>query len=369
MSTGPHSGGSGQSDPQLNPQGGQELPPREPPARRGGWRRFFLVLVLLALAGSLLMNFMFAALAGLGLAGGWEAERRIQEKFVSHNPAARDKVVILPIEGVILETEEGFVSRAIDHALKDENVKAVVLRVNSPGGSVSGSDYLYHHLRRFAENDKRKVPLVVSMGGIAASGGYYVAMAVGSTPDAIFAEPTTFTGSIGVLIPHYNLVELMQKVGVEDDSIASNPLKMMGSLSKPMTEKERQIFQSLVDDSFDRFKQIVRSGRSKFEKDPAALDRLATGQIYAAEQAKKNGLVDQIGFLEDAVDRAIALAGLEKEQVKVVRYKPEVSLASVLLGGQARNAPSSDLRALLEMTTPRAYYLATWLPGLAAGGQ
>jgi protease-4 len=347
----------------------RELPPREPPARRGGWRRFFLVLVLLALVGSLLMNFMFAALAGLGLAGGWETERRVQEKFVSHNPAARDKVVILPIEGVILETEEGFVSRAIDHALRDDDVKAVVLRVNSPGGSVSGSDYLYHHLCRFADNEKRKIPLVVSMGGIAASGGYYVTMAVGPTPDAIFAEPTTFTGSIGVIIPHYNLADLMQKVGAEDDSIASNPLKMMGSLSKPMSEQERRIFQALVDHSFARFKQVVRAGRSKFERDPAALDRLATGQIYAAEQAQKNGLIDKIGFLEDAVDRAIALAGLDKDQTKVVRYKPEVSLSSMLLGSQARNSPAAELRALLEMTTPRAYYLATWLPGLAAGGE
>ena len=136
---------------------------------------------------------------------------------------------------------DSFVKRQIDHVMKDENVKAVVLRVDSPGGSVSGSDYIYHHLRVML--GERKIPLVVSMGGMAASGGYYVAMAVGHEPDTIFAEPTTFTGSIGVLIPHYDLAGLMDKIGAKEDSVLSAPLKGMGSLSRPLTGKERKIFQ------------------------------------------------------------------------------------------------------------------------------
>jgi protease-4 len=314
-------------------------------------------MLLLTLGGSLLMNCILAGSGGL--AGALDSESRVKEKFVSHNAVAQDKIAILPIEGLILEAEDGFVRKAIDTAIKDEAVKAVVLRVESPGGSVSGSDYIYHHLRLLAE--KRKIPIVVSMGGIAASGGYYVSMAVGSTPDTIFAEPTGFTGSIGVIIPHYNLADLMTKVGAQDDSIASHPLKMMGSISKPMTAEERKIFQALVSDSFGRFKEVVKSGRSRFQKDPAALDRLATGQVYSAEQAQKNGLVDRLGFLEDAVDRAIVLAKLSKENVKVVRYKPEVSLSTLLMGGQADNHTAVELRALLEMATPRAFYLCTWL--------
>ena len=125
------------------------------------------------------------------------------------------------------------------------------------------------------------------MGGIAASGGYYVSMAVGDTPDTIFAEPTTWTGSIGVIIPHYNLADLMDDWGIKEDTIASHRLKTMGSLAKPMTEEERKIFQGLVDDSFGRFKEIIRDGRPKFRKDPAALDKLATGQVFTAEQALK----------------------------------------------------------------------------------
>jgi len=134
-----------------------------------------------------------------------------------------------------------------------------------------------------------------------------------------------------------------------------------------MTDEERKIFQELLESGFDRFKEVVRSGRSRFDQDPKALDRLATGQVFSAEQAKANGLVDQIGFIEDAVDRAISLAGLDKDNVKVVKYHPEASLRSLLLGGQARSAPALDLKTVLEMTTPRAYYLCTWLPGLGAG--
>ena len=146
------------------------------------------------------------------------------------------------------------------------------------------------------------------MGGLAASGGYYASMAVGDTEDTIFAEPTTWTGSIGVVIPHYNVTGLMKEIGVADDSIASNPLKEMGSFTRPMTEAERNIFQNLVNEGFTRFKDVVKSGRPKFKQDPAALDKLATGQVFTAVQAEKNGLIDKIGFIDDAVDRAIELA-------------------------------------------------------------
>ena len=111
------------------------------------------------------------------------------------------------------------------------NLKALVVRINSPGGSISGSDYIYHHLREL--NEKTQIPIVVSMGALAASGGYYASMAVGGTRDTIFAEPTTWTGSIGVIIPHYNIAGLMKEVGVVEDSIASHRLKEMGSLTRP----------------------------------------------------------------------------------------------------------------------------------------
>jgi protease IV len=367
MSTAPHSEGYPQSPPPVHAQVVYQPPP-PPPRRRSGWGRFFLFLLLLAFAGSLFLNLLLAVVVGLGMVGA-DGDRKVQERFFSHQRDARDKVAIISVEGIILETEDGFVKRQIDRALEDENVRAVVLRVNSPGGSISGSDYIYHHLRELAEKKDRKIPIVVSMGGLAASGGYYVSMAAGDTPEVLFAEPTTFTGSIGVIIPHYNIAGLMEKVGAEEDSVTSGPLKEMGSLTRPMTKEERTIFQQLVDDGFNRFKEIVKSGRPNFRKNPADLDRIATGQVYTADQALKNGLIDHIGFIEDAVDRAIVLGSLDKNNVKVVKYKPEVSLSSLLLGGQARGKSAIDLQALLEMTTPRAFYLCTWLPGLASAKQ
>lgn len=322
-----------------------------------------VITLLLLLGGSVLLNLGLIGLVGMGSLG---SDRHVQEQHFSHQSGAANKVAIISVEGVIL-TGEGFFKRQIDRVRDDKSVKAVVLRVNSPGGTISGSDYMYHHLKKLA--DEREIPIVVSMGGIAASGGYYVSMAVGDQPDTIYAEPTTWTGSIGVIIPHYDLSELLnKKLGVVEDSIVSHKLKGMGGFAKPMTPQEKAILQALVDDSFARFKGIVKDGRPKFKKDPAALDRLATGQVYSADQALAAGLVDKLGFLEDAVDRAIALTGLDKDEVEVVRYKPEPTLADLLLGVKAeRREP--DLAALLDMTAPRAYYLSTSLPALVASSR
>ena len=225
---------------------------------------------------------------------------------------------------------------------------------------------MLHYLRKLV--DETHIPVVVSMGGLAASGGYYVSMCVGDAPETIFAEPTTWTGSIGVVIPHYNVAELMEKWGIQEDPVASHRLKTMGSITRKMTDEERKIFQELVDAGFTEFKDAIKGGRRKFQKDPAALDKLATGQIFTASQALENGLIDKIGFIEDAIERAIALAGLDKENVKVVKYKAEPRLSDILLG-QSRVQPSLDLAALLDATTPRGYYLCTSLPVLAGGAK
>jgi protease-4 len=314
-----------------------------------------MLVLLLALGGSLLLN--------LGLLVGrfgTDSDGSIQEKYFSHARSSSHKVVIIPISGLILEGSDGFVKHAIDRVSKDDTVKAIVLRVDSPGGSVSGSNFLYHHLKMLTA--KSKIPMVVSMGSLAASGGYYVAMAAGPTPDAIYAEPTTWTGSIGVIIPHYNFAGLLKEYGVKEDSVASHRLKNMGSLAREMTEEERKIFQDLVDESFAQFKQIIRENRPRFQSDPAALDKLATGQVYTAQQARKLGLIDQIGFLEAAVDRAIELAKLDPKDVTVVKYRPEMGILDLLMG-QARGG-GLDLNQLLDAASPQAYYLANHLPPL-----
>jgi protease IV len=336
-------------------------PAAVPPKKRGFFFRLLIVFFVFVLVGSLMLNGLLMTVVGL-LVG--EGEGRVQEKFVSHNRNGTEKVAIFSIEGAILGSE-GFFRQQLDHARKDieeGNLKAIVVRVNSPGGTISGSDAMLHYLRELAA--KTHIPLVVSMGASATSGGYYVAMCVGNEPDTILAEPSTWTGSIGVLIPHFNVEDLIQKWGIQVDTVASDPLKTMGSMAKKMTPQERKIFQQLVDEGLVQFKDAVKKGRPKFQKDSAALDRLATGQVYTAKQALDSGLIDKIGFIEDAVDRAIKLAKLDKEKVKVVKYKAEPRISDVIFG-QSRIQPSFDLAAMLDSAAPRAYYICTWLPVIA----
>jgi protease IV len=347
-----------------------QIVPYQPPRRRrwGVVLGILFVLLLVGLGISMLLNLAL-------LAGGYAEGARVQEKFFSGEKNASDKVAIIAVEGVITDGHS-FIKREIDQATKDENVKAIVLRINSPGGTVSGSDAILHYLRELPQRRKAEkkedkaaeVPIVVSMGGIAASGGYYVSMAVGDTPDTIFAEPATWTGSIGVILPHYNAGEMLKKVGVEQDSVVSNPLKQIGTIARPMTKEERDILQKLVNESFAGFIKVVESGRPEYRKNPDKLKKLATGQVFTTEQAIRDGLVDKRGYLEDAVNRAIELAGLDKENVRVVEYRPEFSFWESLMGSQARAAelsPAAILEAAAK-SSPQAYYLFTSLPPLAA---
>ena len=292
----------------------------------------------------------------------FQRDARVVEKYHSLSKVAGDKVAIVSVTGAILGGD-GFVRSQLEQIEEDESVKAIVLRVDSPGGTVSGSDEIHHRLAKLAE--KRSLPVVVSMGGIAASGGYYVAMANRAADDVIYAEPATLTGSIGVIIPHFDISQALRKYDVRDDSITSGPLKEMLSPTKDRTpelaEKERKLLQELVDDMYRRFKEIVKAGRPKL--DDAAIDRVATGQIFTARQALEAGLVDRIGFLEDAIERAVELAGLTETTARVVKYTKPKGLLDEVLGGAV---PGSrvDLAAIAELTTPRGWYLCSWLPAL-----
>lgn len=307
-----------------------------------------------------------ALLSAIGSAGAFsryfQRDGRVEEKWHSLSKLSGNKVAIVSVTGAILGGE-GFVRSQLERVAEDESVKAIVLRVDSPGGTVSGSDEIHHRLTRLVE--KRDLPVVVSMGGIAASGGYYVVMANRGADDVIFAEPATLTGSIGVIIPHFDVSQALRKYDIRDDSIASGPLKEMLSPTKDRTpdlaEQERKLLQELVDDMFRRFKEIVKAGRPKL--DDEAVARVATGQVFTARQALDAGLVDRIGFLEEAVDRAVELAGLTAVTARVVKYSKPKGLLDEVLGG-ASPTGRVDLAALAELTSPRGWYLCSWLPAL-----
>jgi protease-4 len=340
--------GGGAGNASSPPAGHRPPPPPPPPRPPSMLGRAFVWAVLLA--GG------FAVASALGYFQTrqqyYDTTGGIREKYHSGDTGSTDKVAIIEISGLII-SGEGFVQHQIEKVRQDENVRAIVVRVNSPGGSVSGSDFIYHQLTRL--RDDKKVPLVVSMGGLAASGGYYVSMAVGGQKDSIFAEPTTTTGSIGVIIPHYDLTGLLnEKLDIKDDSIASGDNKQMLSMTTEMTPAQRQLAQQYVDAAFARFKDVIKQGRPVFEKDPEALDQLATGEIFWAEKAQENGLVDKIGFLDDAVERARELARLPADKSIVVQYQPPQTLLGEMTGGLSQS---------------RAYYLFTTLPPLAIAGE
>lgn len=281
-------------------------------------------------------------------------EKTVTEKFISGNRQADYKVVILTIEGLITSNADGFVAKQIRRVLSDGSVKAVVLRVESPGGTMSGSDYYLYQLKQMKA--KRDIPVVVSMGSMATSGGYYVAM-VG---DEIYAEPTTITGSIGVIASLFDASDLFEKIGVEPNLITSGRHKAMGSITKPLSEEERAIWQHLIDENFARFKQIIREGRKDFADAPEELDKLATGQIFTANEAVANKLIDTIGFLEDAIKQAGELAKLDEDDYRVIQYTPKLSALDVLLEARSPNK-LLNTKTLSEITIPKLYLVCPYV--------
>lgn len=317
-----------------------------------GWLGFFL-------CGSVLALIVVVAVYSATLVN----DDGLSETTLADLEEGTSKIAVIQIDGIIgSDEEEGYVMKQIRRVREDEEVRAIVVRVDSPGGAVTGADYLLHHLRKLKK--EKGVPLVVSMGGLAASGGYYVSMAVEDQDESIFAEPTCMTGSIGVIMPHYDISGLLARYDVKDDSIVTHERKQMLAMTKPIPPEHREIIQKNIDEMFTRFKKVIHDGRLKFAKDPAALDVLATGEVFTAEQAVKNGLIDKIGFLEDAIDRAIELAGLSKSDVKAVKYDQPLSMWDdlTLIRSRARSPAGLDPAVIQELATPRAYYLYTTLP-------
>ena len=318
-----------------------------------GWTGFLLCLMAL-------LSMTFKTRDYFNTTGG------IQEKYHSGDKRADAKIAIIRVTGAI-GRGDGYVKHQIDRVRADENVKGIVLRVDSPGGTVTGSDFIYHHLTRLRE--ERQLPIVVSMGGMAASGGYYVSMAVGDQEKSIYAEPTTVTGSIGVILPHYDVSGLMEDYRVKDDSIRSHPRKQMLAMTRAIPDDHRALLQAHVNSTLDRFISIVKSGRPSLSEGEGLrageLD-LATGEIFTPDQAKTYGLIDEIGFIEDAIERVCEIQGLELSEVRVVKFDPPPSLfglPTISAASQHSSGPASLLRAL-ESTAPRTYFLCSSLPPL-----
>ena len=276
------------------------------------------------------------------------------------------KVLLLDLSGVISsQDKDGFIPQPnllatfkeeLTKASKDEKIKAVVVRINSPGGTVNASDILYHELKTFKAN--KKIPVIVSMMDVAASGGYYLAMA----SDAILVHPSTVTGSIGVIMLTVNAKGLLEKVGVEASAITSGPRKDMGSPFRTMTADEKAIFQGVIDSFYQRFLTVVQEGRPHLSGDQ--IKKLADGRIYSGDQAKAAGLVDEVGYLDDAIELAKKNAALTEARIVTYRRHGEYqnNIYSRLFGTSSglSSLASLDLLSIVRGGSPQFMYL--WMP-------
>jgi len=249
---------------------------------------------------------------------------KLQETTISGE--GRDKVLLIDISGALTTSKDsGLFSEPslparlkeeLTKAEKDDHIKAIILRINTPGGTVTSSDILYHELQEFKQ--KQKVPIIACIMDLGTSGGYYVAMA----SDYIFAHPSTITGSIGVIMLTLNGQGFLEKIGIEPTAIISGPKKSMGSPFRAMKEEERVIFQDVIDRLYARFLAVVKQGRPNLNT--SKIRQLADGRIYTADIAKTEGLIDEIGYLDDAIDWAKKTAKLTEAQVVTyTRSSPE----------------------------------------------
>jgi protease-4 len=288
----------------------------------------------------------FTSVASIGMLGSGSS--------VAGSSGSGDAVAIVRVEGTITSSDSaeftggatsGVVIADLEAAAEDDAVKAIVLRVDSPGGTVTGSSQIYEVIRDYEK------PVVVSMAGLAASGGYQIS----APADYIFARPDTFTGSIGVIMTLFNAKELIDDIGVDVILFTSGPNKSMGSNWEDITPEQQQIFEALIDESYDYFVELVADGRGM---DMETVRELADGRIYTGRQAADNGLVDELGNLDDAIAKAAELGGISGEP-RIVEYEHLPGLSQLLLGvsSLASQSEADRIIGLMgEFMTPSLEY-------------
>lgn len=329
------------------------------------------------------LKMVWCMLVGLGLAGCGPTtfvvgltpgDQEMTSTVVERSAGRTDaRVAMLDVSGMILNAKtpgllsegENPVSRfreALDRAAADDDVKAVIVRLNTPGGAVTASDAMYRDVLSFKRETGK--PVVMLMMDVAASGGYYVACA----GDHIVAYPSTVTASIGVIIQTVSLQPALSSIGIQTEAITSGPNKDAGSPLSRMTDSHRSVLQSMVDEFYASFTEVVREARPGVSD--ADFAEVTDGRIVSGERAHEVGLVDTLGDLDDAFAKAKSLAGLK--DASLIRYhRPLEYVGSAYArGGAAPQAGGSQVNLLqlnmdgtsAGLSTPGFYYV--WLPGV-----
>lgn len=332
-------------------------------------RLLTLSLILSCIAGCGAPSFLVTPVAN--------SNKLDEEQLSSGKGWSPDKVVIIPIDGMIANVRTGGLLQATENSMslftqqlekaeKDSSVKAVVLRVNSPGGTVSASDAMYQLVKRFKAKTGKIV--VASAQEMDASGAYYVSCAA----DKIVAQPTSLVGSIGVVFETMEFAGALDKLGISADAIKSGSLKDMGSPFRAARPEERAVMQGMVEEYFTRFIGIVSSNRPVTEKPVADLSQYElssyggtySGRVFSGERGKELGLVDQTGLLEDAIELAKNLAHVP--DAAVVMYNRPYGYGGSIYASNQMPAPRADAMRLelpgANEFLPGGFYYV-WMPG------
>lgn len=363
------------SSPQLPANGPKSLglpPSAVAPKSEKPWSGWFWVSVslLCVLVLSLIGN-GFLGLVAIGAAAGSGIGHSVyldgyKSTLVDGKSESDDFIAIVPVQGVIMESPsedssgKGSLSRLhrlLSELEKQDNLKGIVLLVDSPGGGVTTSDLMHHELKRFKE--KKKVPVLALFQDVAASGGYYVAM----TADHVMAHRTTVTGSIGVISHFFNMTDLMSKVGVKMNTVKSlnsagkESFKDIGSPYRPMRPDEQKLIQDMITSMWNRFVDVVAEGRKgKLTREEVAT--LADGRIFAGPAALENKLIDSVGYPEEAYAKIRELA--KSSDAKVLRFSKEKDWDDLFQAQSNIKIPGAQTAERLLGEGPESRFLYLW---------
>jgi protease-4 len=338
----PESIGPQPSEPMISPL--SQTAPVQPAKKGTGWRIFWGIVLAFSILANIMLFLMLIASVAFFAVG----QRGIYgEELIQAGPRT-NKIAVVPLRGLINGTKAQDIYKQLELARKDRFIKGIIIRVNSPGGTISGCDQIYNEIRKFRATTN--MPVIAFMQGMAASGGYYTSVAC----EKIVAEPTTITGSIGVIMGYFVLQDLLEgKLGIQPIIIKSGEKKDWPSSFRQPTEEELQyLHKRMLEPAYKRFVEIVDEGRELLSLDEAK--ELADGSIYSAKEALEKKMIDDIGYLDDAIEQVKALAGIER--ARVVEYRKPFSMTDFLITG-SRNFLKIDRTTLYELSIPQVLYL------------
>jgi protease-4 len=298
-------------------------------------------------------------------------DRQLRETVIQKDAGlfVSDKIAIIDVDGLLANRRKGGWMRSgenpvslfiekLDKAAADRSVKAVVLRLNSPGGTVAASDIMYHHLMEFRRQTGK--PVIACVLGTGCSGAYYIACGC----DGIIAQPSSVVGNIGVIFQTFSVAGTLEKIGVKTVTIKSGEFKDMASPLHDLSDEEHEVLQGIIEHLSGQFFEVVRKGRKEIDENEMA--ELADGRVFTAQQAMQQGLIDKIGYMDDGIKWAKEIAGVKKTQVVIYHrpsnYKPNAyGLAKAAADGIG---PLVNLELPDWLNSPGAQFLYLWQPAV-----